>query len=84
MGSSNIPEDYFRSEDGKARGGHTRNVRTTPFGAMPVSTAKNTPGGDPKYTPIGEHSPAATAAQVQKHLIKHKPELVAKRQREGK
>ena len=51
---------------------------------MPVSTAKNTPGGDPKYTPIGEHSPAATAAQVEKHLIKHKPELVAKRQREGK
>ena len=84
MGSSNIPEGYFRSDDGKARGGYTRRPETTPFGSLPVSTAKNTPGGDAKYTPIGRDTPAAAAAMVEKHLTKHKPELVAKRAKEGK
>lgn len=82
--AANIPEGYFRSDDGKARGGYTRNSRTTPFGSLPVATAKNTPGGDAKYTPIGRDTPAAAAAAAEAHLTKHKPELVAKRQREGK
>lgn len=83
MASSNIPENYFRTPAGEARGGFTRRPETTPFGAMPVATAKNTPGGDAKYTPIGRDTPAAAAAMVEKHLTRHKPDLVAKRAKEG-
>ena len=37
-----------------------------------------------EWTPIGDASPAAIAAAKERHDAKHKPELAARRQREGR
>ena len=58
--------------------------RLAPGGRLPISGAKSTVAGDAKWTPIGDASPAAIAAAQERHNTRAKPDLVAKRQREGK
>jgi hypothetical protein len=58
--------------------------RAAPGGRLPIKGAKNTVGGDAAYTPIGDASPAARAAAAERQQARHQPDLVAKRQREGK
>jgi hypothetical protein len=83
MNGPRNPLDQASDEERARRGGFTH-PSNTPFGAQPVKTASNTPEGDKGYTPIGRNSPAAKAAAAEKQDTKHKPELVAKRAREGK
>jgi hypothetical protein len=58
--------------------------RAAPGGRLPLATAKNTVTGDQKWTSISDGSPAAVAAAAERPVRREKPELVAKRQREGK
>ncbi|HZZ22896.1 MAG TPA: hypothetical protein VFE60_10140 [Roseiarcus sp.] len=58
--------------------------RAAPGGRLPIKGAKNTVAGDARYTPIGDATPAAIAAAQERHETRAKPDLVAKRQREGK
>ena len=54
-------------------------------GRLPVKSATATPGrGDAKYTPVGAATPSAIAGQKEHELTRAKPDLVAKRQRDGK
>jgi hypothetical protein len=58
--------------------------RAAPGGRLPLKGAKNNAYGDKAYTPIGDGSPAATAADAERQVRRERPELVDKRQREGK
>lgn len=60
--------------------------RSAPGGRLPVQGAKNAPagGGDRAWTPIHAGSPAAIAAANERHDVRAKPDLVAKRMRGGK
>jgi hypothetical protein len=58
--------------------------RAAPGGRLPLATAKNNALGDPGWKSISEGSPAAVAAEAERQVRREKPELVAKRQREGK
>ncbi len=58
--------------------------RAAPGGRMPVKGAKAKASGDPKWTPIGASTPAAIAAAQERQETLHKPDLVARRLREGR
>jgi hypothetical protein len=58
--------------------------RAAPGGRLPVKGATNTVGGDEAWTQIGDASPAAVAAAAERHDVRHRPDLVAKRARGGK
>jgi hypothetical protein len=58
--------------------------RAAPGGRLAVKGAKNNAYGDAKYTPIGDGSPAAVAGDPERQVRRDKPELAAKRAREGK
>jgi hypothetical protein len=62
---------------------HEVSNTAAPGGKLPVrGAASNAYGGD--WTGVGDGSPSAAAAAVERHETRAKPELVAKRQRAGK
>jgi hypothetical protein len=58
--------------------------RAAPGGRLPVASAKNNAYGDKAYTPIGNGTPSAVAAEAERHFVRERPDLVARRMREGK
>jgi hypothetical protein len=58
--------------------------RAAPGGRMPVRGAVSNPYGDKGHTVIADGSPSAAAAAAEHHNARNRPDLAAKRQREGK
>jgi hypothetical protein len=58
--------------------------RAAPGGRLPLKGAKSNQSGDTGWTQIGDATPAAVAAAQERHETRARPDLVAKRQREGK
>jgi hypothetical protein len=58
--------------------------RAAPGGRMPIASAKNATGRGGDWTQIADGSPAAAQAAAERHEAKHRPNLVTRRQREGR
>jgi hypothetical protein len=58
--------------------------RAASGGRMPVRGAVSNPYGDKAHTVIADGSPAAAAGAQEHREVRNRPDLVAKRQREGK
>ena len=74
----------IKTEQGLGLRDHEIANRAAPGGRLPIKGAKSNPSGDAGWTPIGDASPAAQAAAAERHQVRAKPDLVAKRQRGGK
>ena len=72
-----------KTEKGVGLHDHEIANRLAPGGRMPIKGAKNTVAGEPRYTPIGDATPAAIAAAQERHETRAKPALVAKRAARG-
>jgi hypothetical protein len=80
-----LPTPTIKVQKGHALRPHEVAARMSPGGRMPINkAAKADPNGEAKYTQIGDASPAAQAASMQRWDVKHKPDLVAKRAAKGK
>jgi hypothetical protein len=77
-----MPTNMPRVENGYALHDHEIAARAAPGGRLPIRSAgKADPRGEPGHTVISDGSPAAIAAAQERYDVKHKPDLVAKRQR---
>ena len=76
--------EVVKTEKGLALRDHEIAARAAPGGRLPVAPTKSTADRSAPWTPIGDGSPAAQAAAAERHDVKHKPDLAAKRQRGGK
>jgi hypothetical protein len=76
--------NVVKTEPGRSLHDEEIAKRMVPGGRLPVRGAKSVASGAPGWQQIGDASPAAVAAAAERHDVRHRPDLVAKRARGGR